>query len=79
MHPDTQIGSLASAGLLLVALGALLTYAINVELDWIDLATVGTIGLVLGIGSLIAAVVLALSSARPDHEDVPTYEQRRPR
>jgi len=77
MNPETQFGSLSSVGLVLIALGAMLTYAVDVELDWIDLPTVGTIGLVLGLGCLIAAVGLAVAGM--GGTDAPVYDQRRGR
>lgn len=72
MDTEAQFATLSSAGLVLVAVGAILTYAIDVDPGWIDLSVVGTIGLVLGVGSLIAAVVLALASARSD-DRTPEY------
>lgn len=63
-----QLQGLVSVGLLLAGLGAILTYAVDAELDWIDLTVVGTIGLVLGVGCVIAGVVLALLD-RPGADD----------
>lgn len=65
---DAQLQGLVSAGLVLAGIGAILTYAVDAELDWIDLAIVGTIGLVLGVGCVIAGVVLALAD-RPGGDD----------
>jgi cation transporter-like permease len=73
MDTQAQFATLASAGLVLVAVGAMLTYAIDLDPDWIDLQVVGTIGLVLGVGCLIAAVVLALASTRPGDDGDPRY------
>jgi len=73
MDTQAQFATLASAGLVLVAVGAMLTYAIDLDPDWIDLQVVGTIGLVLGVGCLIAAVVLALASTRAGDDGDPRY------
>lgn len=76
MRSQAQLASLSGVGLVLVTVGAMLTYAVDLDPDWIDLAVVGTIGLVLGVGCLIAAVVLALASALPDDEPTTHRRQR---
>ncbi len=63
MSTDTQFQSLLSAGLVLCAIGAMLTYAVDADPEWIDLSVVGTIGLTLGVGCLIVAVVAAFLAA----------------
>lgn len=75
MRSPAQFASLSTAGLVLVGMGAMLTYAVDLDPAWIDLPIVGTIGLVLGIGCLIAAVVLALTSALPEDEPEPYYAE----
>jgi len=62
MDAQTQFASLLSTGLLLVGVGAILTYAVKVDVDWINLSIVGTIGLVLGIGCLVVALLAAVNA-----------------
>jgi hypothetical protein len=67
MARDAQLQALVVVGLVL-GWGGILIYAVDVELDWLDLAVVGRIGLVLGFACVIAAVVLALVD-RPGGDD----------
>ncbi len=43
--------------LVLIALGAILNYAVTAEVDWIDLQTVGVILMLIGILGLILSLL----------------------
>ena len=66
--------------LVLIALGAILNYAVTAEVDWIDLQTVGVILMLIGILGLILSLLYTFlwsDSARrgrdqPDPYDSPT-------
>lgn len=45
-------------GIFLFALGAILAFAVNVQLDWINLSTIGYILMVAGVVTVIIGVVL---------------------
>ncbi|KQV24497.1 MULTISPECIES: DUF6458 family protein [unclassified Microcella] len=45
-------------GIFMFALGAILAFAVNVSLDWIELSTIGYILMVAGVVTVIIGVVL---------------------
>ncbi len=45
-------------GIFMFALGAILAFAVNVSLDWIELSTIGYILMIAGIVTVIIGVVL---------------------
>ena len=48
----------------LIAAGAVLAYAVSADVDFIDIQTVGTILLVIGILGLVLSLVLIFTSDR---------------
>lgn len=54
--PNMSIGF----GIFLIALGAILTYALNVEVSWADLDTIGIILMIAGALVTILGIVLVL-------------------
>jgi Domain of unknown function (DUF6458) len=66
--------------IVLIAIGAILKYAVNADVDAIDLQVVGTILMIVGILglaiSLLYTFVLADRSRRPDPYDAPTRRDR---
>ncbi len=57
-----RIGS----SLLLVAIGAILTFAVKKQVSGIDLSTVGVVLMVVGLAGLIISLVLANTARRSD-------------
>jgi hypothetical protein len=53
MLPSVTIGT----SIVLIAIGAVLRYAVTGEVDWIDIQTVGTILLLVGILGLILSLI----------------------
>ncbi|MFE6967416.1 DUF6458 family protein [Agromyces sp. NPDC057679] len=51
-------------GILLVAIGAVLTYALNVTVDWIDLDLVGMILMIAGAVVTVLGIVFAVRRRR---------------
>jgi hypothetical protein len=49
------------ASLFLIAIGAILHFAVTAELDWIDIQTVGTILIVVGVVGLLITLWLYVS------------------
>jgi membrane-bound ClpP family serine protease len=45
-------------GIFLFALGAILAFAVNVSLDWIELSTIGYILMIAGVITVIIGVIL---------------------
>jgi hypothetical protein len=45
-------------GIFMFALGAILAFAVNVSLDWIELSTIGYILMVAGIVTVIIGIIL---------------------
>jgi hypothetical protein len=45
-------------GIFMFALGAILAFAVNVSLDWIELSTIGYILMIAGIVTAIIGIVL---------------------
>jgi heme/copper-type cytochrome/quinol oxidase subunit 2 len=66
--------------MVLIAAGAILRYAVTVEVDAIDLQVVGTILMIVGILglaiSLLYTFVLADNRRKPDPYDAPTRRDR---
>jgi hypothetical protein len=66
--------------IVLIAIGAILKYAVNADVDAIDLQVVGTILMIVGILglaiSLLYTFVLADRSRRADPHDAPTRRDR---
>lgn len=46
------------AGIFLVVIGAILAYALNIQVDWIDLHLVGYILMVAGVVGIVIGLVL---------------------
>lgn len=46
------------AGILLVVIGAIMTFALNVQVEWIDLNMVGYILMVAGLVGIILGIIL---------------------
>ena len=47
------------AGVVLFVIGAILAFAVNVQLDWINLDLIGYILMAVGVIGLIASLILA--------------------
>lgn len=47
-------------GILLVAIGAILAYALNVTVEWIDLYTVGVILMIAGVIVSVLGIIFAV-------------------
>ncbi len=66
--------------IVLIAIGAILRYAVTVDVDAIDLQVVGTILMIVGILglaiSLLYTFVLADRRRPPDPHDAPTRRDR---
>ena len=66
--------------IVLIAIGAILKYAVTADLDAIDIQTVGTILMIVGILglaiSLLYTFVLADRRRPPDPYDAPTRRDR---
>ena len=54
------------ASLLLIALGAILTFAVTAEVNGIDLSTIGVILMIVGVLGLLITLVLASTRRRTD-------------
>ena len=57
------------AAILLIAVGAILKWAVTAHVSWIDIQTAGTIIFVVGLVALVLAVAFAFW--RPSHRDGP--------
>ena len=68
-------------GLLLIAVGAILRYAVEDKLKAVDLATVGLILIVVGVFGLILGLYMTFVRGRPDpslgEDDVVVRRRRR--
>ena len=64
--------------IVLIAVGAILKYAVTEEVDAIDIQTVGTILMIVGILGLAISLLymFALTSRRRDPYDVPPPPRR---
>ena len=73
MLPCVTIGT----SIVLIAIGAVLRYAVTGEVDWIDIQTVGTILLLVGILGLILSLIytFAWSPAARRRRDVDYYDR----
>lgn len=60
------------AGILLFAIGAILTFALDVEVEWIDLTMVGYI--LMGAGFLVFLIGLVLVARRRRSESITRTE-----
>jgi multisubunit Na+/H+ antiporter MnhE subunit len=59
--------------LVIVAVGAILRYAVTDSLSWIDLQTVGLILMIVGIiGAIVSVVWMIMSSRRPPRPGAPS-------
>lgn len=54
------------ASLVLIAVGAILTFAVTASVSGIDLSTVGVVLMVVGIVGLILSVIMASTARRTD-------------
>jgi len=66
------------ASLVLIALGAILKFAVTQQVNGIDLATVGVILMVIGIAGLVLSLILMSVRRRTDivhHDTGTTYVQ----
>lgn len=66
--------------LVLVAVGAILTFALNAKVSGINLDTVGIVLMVVGALGLVLSLVMANTPRRTDvvhHSDGPDYVERR--
>jgi hypothetical protein len=61
-----------AASLALIAIGAILRYAVNVDIADIDLETVGLILMIVGVLGLVVTLFLAAQTGR-DPRDPPPY------
>jgi uncharacterized protein DUF6458 len=61
-----------AASLALIAIGAILRYAVNVDIADIDLQTVGLILMIVGVLGLVVTLFLAAQTGR-DPRDPPSY------
>ncbi len=63
----------------LIAAGAILAYAVDANLDFIDINTVGTILLVIGVLGLALSLILIFTGRRDREavEEVPVRERYR--
>ncbi len=52
------------AGIFLLALGAILAFAVNVEVPWVDLTVVGYILMIAGAVGVILGIVLLMRRRR---------------
>jgi heme/copper-type cytochrome/quinol oxidase subunit 2 len=65
--------------IVLIAVGAILKYAVTADLDAIDIQTVGTILMIVGILGLAISLLYTFVLAdrrRPDPYDAPTRRDR---
>ena len=70
-----QIGT----SILLIAVGAILRYAVNATVSWIDLDTVGLILIIVGVvGLVISLLYMALWADRTGRRAIHTRTRRRP-
>lgn len=66
----------------LIAAGAVLAYAVNADIEFIDINTVGTILLVIGILGLVLSLILIFTGDRRRGdavEEVPARDRYRDR
>ncbi len=63
----------------LIAAGAVLAYAVTADVDFIDIQTVGTILLVIGILGLVLSLVLIFTSRNGAAGGVPDRDRYRDR
>lgn len=54
------------AGIALFAIGAILTFAVNVQVDWVDLDMVGYILMIAGAVIFLVGIVLMMRRRRSD-------------
>jgi hypothetical protein len=57
--------------LFLVAIGAILRFAVNAEVDWIDLHTTGDILMGTGAAIFLLTLFLTMWGGRPSYEPPP--------
>ncbi|HEX8054172.1 MAG TPA: DUF6458 family protein [Thermoleophilaceae bacterium] len=65
--------------IVLIAIGAILKYAVNADVDAIDIQVVGTILMIVGILGLVISLLYTFVLAdrrRPDPYDAPTRRDR---
>jgi hypothetical protein len=61
-----------ATAIFLIAVGAILRYAINVETDVIDIQTVGLILMIVGIIGLVISLAVLFLGGRDDYAPPPT-------
>lgn len=67
------------AGILIAAIGAILSFAVTAEISGVDVQTVGTIMIIAGIIiALISAVMTASRSSRYGRRDAVVVDERPP-
>jgi len=54
------------ASLVLIAIGAILKFAVTTSVSGVNLATVGVVLMVVGIGGLVLSIVLGSTARRTD-------------
>ena len=62
--------------ILLIAVGAILKYAVTADVDFIDIQTVGTILLVIGILGLILSLILIFTRRQSVPDEVVRDRER---
>jgi Na+/melibiose symporter-like transporter len=62
--------------LFLIAVGAILRYAVTASVSGIDLQTVGVILMIVGVIGAIVSVVWMIMSSRRNERDVVTRDRR---
>jgi beta-lactamase regulating signal transducer with metallopeptidase domain len=66
------------SSILLIAIGAILKYAVTAHVSGIDIQTAGTVLLIVGIVGLILSVIYTFYSSR-QRRDVRVVDERDPR
>jgi hypothetical protein len=65
------IYSSLGGSLFLIAIGAILCFAVNRDLDWLDVQTTGVILMGTGAAILLITVLLGMWGGRPPYEPPP--------
>jgi beta-lactamase regulating signal transducer with metallopeptidase domain len=67
------------SSILLIAIGAILKYAVTAHVSGIDIQTAGTVLLIVGIVGLILSVIYTFYSSRQRTSEVRVRDERDPR